>query len=107
MAAEAALERGGVVALEARLRPVALEAERLQLEPLPREGLPHRNHMIDLAGAQRHRRAAQLAQAALLLQMQELLAGCACPRGAPAEERGRPPAPPPPGAAPCRSTPIP
>ena len=51
--------------LQARLEPVALVAERLELLDLPAEGGAHRHHVVELAGAERDGRTAQLAGAAL------------------------------------------
>ncbi|CAE7524491.1 pfh1, partial [Symbiodinium microadriaticum] len=63
--AEAALQRRGLGVLQARLQPVALVAERLEIVDLPAERGAHRHHVVELAGAQRHGRAAELARAAL------------------------------------------
>ena len=60
-AAEAALQRGRMRILQARL----LVAERLELLDLPAEGGAHRHHVVELAGAERDGRTAQLAGAAL------------------------------------------
>ena len=40
-------------------------AERLEIVDLPAERGAHRHHVVELAGAQRHGRAAELARAAL------------------------------------------
>ena len=50
---------------QARLESVALVAERLELLDLPAEGGAHRHHVVELAGAERDGRSAQLAGAAL------------------------------------------
>ena len=63
--AEAALQHGRVRIFQAGLEPVALVAERLELLDLPAEGGAHRHHVVELAGAERDGRAAQLAGAAL------------------------------------------
>ena len=68
---EAALECCAVVAFEARLGTMTLQAEGLQLLLLSGEGLGHGDDVVDLESAETYRRAAQLAHP--LLAGQQLL----------------------------------
>ena len=61
IATEAALQGGAVVAFEARLGSMALQAQGLQLLLLPGERLGHRDDVIDLEGPHSDGRATELA----------------------------------------------
>ena len=68
VAREAALQGSAVVAFEARLCSMTLQAQGLQLLLLTGEGLGDRNDVIDLEGSESDGGAAQLAHALLLGQ---------------------------------------
>ena len=71
VATEAALQGGAVVAFEARLGSMALQAQGLQLLLLSGERLGHRDDVIDLEGAHSDGSATELAHP--LLPRQQLL----------------------------------